>query len=405
MPGLAEKVKQIPAGIDMGNSCITVAIACDYGSCIPAAVASCPTIGMRRGVITDADGLVHCMAEALRKAEKAAGMKVSAVRVGFTGYTAELASAASGFSAGRVRRVSRSDLERLQRLAAAADIHSGRQILKIIPVEYTVDSYSGIKEPLGLKFKTLGLTAGVLTADSKLIDSITSILFRLSLQPLTFIPSTLAAAGAVLTSTEMHLGAAVVDLGAVSTGVAVYNHGTQLGFTLLPIGGEHITGDLAVGLRTTLEAAGEVKLKIGIDAKTNLENYEVPGINNTGSHEIKSSFAREIAEARVCDILDLVRAAVENMTGGASLSGGLVLTGGGAALKGLGEYAAEYVGIPVRIAYSGVSSPAGKAAQDCSFTAAVGLLQNVDDIFCTGDSWRRDMWKSIKEFLGNTRHE
>ncbi|KJS14693.1 MAG: hypothetical protein VR69_16650 [Peptococcaceae bacterium BRH_c4b] len=402
---MAEKGKYIPAGIDVGNSSIVAAIAHDYGSCIPAAIASCPTIGMRRGDITDPDGLANCIGEALEKAERAAGLKVSAVRVGFTGYTAELNPVSARFTSGSARRVNQSDLDRLQRLVAIEDIPSGRQILKVIPFEYTVDSACVVKTPLGMKFKSLELTAGLLTVDSKLIDLLTGVLQRLSLQPRSFIPSTLAAAGEVLKSTEMQLGTALVDLGAVSTGVAVYNYGTQLGFRLLPVGGEHITGDLAVGMRTTLEAAGQIKIQAGLGT-TDHDTFEVPGISNTGTHEIKCQFAREIIEARVCEVLDLVRAAVESMAADLVLPGGLVLTGGGAALKGLDEYAAEYLGMPVRIASSRTPGMTDKSAEDCSCTAAVGLLQNYGkDEFRTYNKGRRGMWKSLIKFFEATRQK
>lgn len=403
---MAEKGKHTPAGIDVGNSRIAAAIAYDFGSRIPAAVASSPTIGMRKGCITDADSLVHSMGEALGKAEKAAGTKVSAVRVGFTGYTAELNTVSVRFTTGKFRRVNQSDLDSLQNLVTDADIPSGRQILKIVPLEYTVDSAGGVKAPLGMKFKTLGLTAGLLTVDSKLTDSLTDVLQRLSLQPLGFIPSTLAAAGEVLKSTEMQLGTALVDLGAVSTGVAVYNYGCQRGFRFIPVGGEHITGDLAVGLRTTLESAGHIKIETGLVAKTDHDTIEVPGISNTGAHKIECQFAREIIEARVCEVLDLVRAAVSDMAGDTALPGGLVLTGGGAALKGLVEYAERYLDMPVRMACSKSPGLADQTVEDCSCTAAVGLLQDycVDEFRACGTG-RGGRWKSLIQIFNSIRQK
>lgn len=401
MPGLAEKGKYIPAGINVGNSRVVAAVAYDTGSSIPAAVAACPTVGMRRGVITDPESLARCVADAVQKVEKSVGVKVSAARVGFTGYTVEFIPVEVEITATGIRRVNQGDLDRLKRIAALTDILAGKQILQVIPMDFVVDSSAGIKTPLGMKFKTLKLNARLLIVDSKLIDSLTDVMGRVSLKPTGFVPSSLAAAGEAMTASEMHLGTALLDLGAATTGLTVYNYGCQLGFTLLPVGGDHISGDLAVGLRTTLEAAGGIGKRIGLEIKTDAESFEVPGINGSGNYKIDCEFAKKIIDARVGEILDMAKTAIRKMAGDVALPGGVVLTGGGAALRGLEKFAAEYLDMPVRLAVTKVPGPDGKVVEDHSCTAAVGLLQKdeFDLKYSSAEAQQRGVWKSLIGYL------
>lgn len=398
---MAEKGKYNPAGIDVGNSSVVAAVAYDTSSSIPAAVAACPTVGMRRGVITDPESLARCVADALQKAEKSAGIKVPAVRVGFTGYTVEFVPAEVKITAAGTRRVNQGDLDRLKVIAATKNIPAGKQILQVMPVDYVVDSLAGIKNPLGMKFKTLKLIARLLTVDSQLINSLTDVFNRISLKPTGFVPSTLAAAGGAMTTPEMHLGTALLDLGAVATGLTVYNYGCRLGFKLLPAGGEHISGDLAVGLRTTLEAAGGIVKRIGLEIKIAPENFEAPGINGTGTHRIDCEFAQKIIEARVAEILDMAKIAIKEIAGDTALPGGVVLTGGGAALGGLEKFAAEYLDMPVRLAGTRIPGPDGKVSEGYCCTAAVGLLQK-DEFDLkppSAEGRQRGVWKSLIEYL------
>lgn len=395
---MAEKGKVALAGIDIGNSSI-VAVVAPGPAYIPAGVGIHPTVGMRKGSISDADGVARCIRDALEKAENAAGVKVSGARVGFTGYTAEFTLCRARILAGKERRVNKEDLERLQRLAAVEDLPAGRRILKIIPVEYIADKTPGIRKPLGIHFKSLEMEARLLTVDNKYIDQLAEVLHRANIKVLDFIPSTIAAAAGVLKSAEMQLGTALLDFGAGTTGVLLCNHGFQIGFDVIPVGGDLISSDLAVGLRTTLEAAGEVKKQIGVTGCPDCKSIEVPGINNSGTHVISADFAKEIIEARVSEILEMVKNKIRIYTGENILPGGLVITGGGAAMRGMTDYIANYLGMPVRMASPSLPDGQGDTGQFLSCSAAIGLLNPVEKGERSGilEPRREGIWKKFKE--------
>lgn len=395
---MAEKGKTALAGIDIGTSRIVAVIA--FGpSLVPAGVGLYPTVGMRRGVISHMDGVARCVREAVERAENIAGVKVSEARLGFTGYTTEIIAGKSKLTTVKERKVNQEDLDKLKRLAAMEELPAGRQILKIIPVEYTVNKTPGVKDPRGMRFKSLELDARILTVESKLIDELVNILHRANIKALDYTPSTVAAAAGVLKSAEMQLGTALIDFGASTTGMVLYNYGCQAGIDVVPAGGDLITSDLAVGLRTTREAAEGVKKQIGLKGSPDVRSIEVPGINRSGTHTISVDFAKKIIEARVSEILDLVKARITKYAGDMELPGGLVLTGGGAAMCGLADFTAGYLGMPVRIGSISISGVDEAGISHLSCSAAIGLLNPGEKGERPGTLVRNGegMWQKIKE--------
>ena len=338
------------------------------------------TAGMRRGQVSDIAALSGCIREALSRAESAAGVRVETVCAGFSGQTVEFSRNKYGNLVGK-RRINRQDIERINRLALISDLPPGRQIIQAMPVEYIADGTPVAGDPLGMHCSRLEVESLIFTADNALVDQLLEAVRRAGVSVKDIFPSCLAAGEVLLKKSQQQLGTAFIDIGGSCTCVLVYNHGFPVGMDVLPVGGDHITSDLAICLRTTLEGAEGVKRSVGLGLKSaeGLEKEDLPGavtiprLSGSGFNEAPVKSALDIIEARAGEILELIQSSVSRLAGGLDLPGGLILAGGGSRLKGLDLFASDYLGVKVQMEYPGLQ---GEESGDfVNAAGAAGLLK------------------------------
>lgn len=373
------------AGLDIGSSHIVAAVSVPSGPVVPLPegikVGFCGALGFRKGQVSDPAALSRSIGEAIGRAEAASGAKVGTVCIGLPGHTVEFFRNRYSNLIGK-RRINRQDIERVNRLAMVSDLPPGRRIIQAIPLEYVVDGVPADGDPLGMHCSRLEVESLMITAESSLVDRLVEAFHGsgAKCRIADILPSTLAGGRVILNDAQQKLGAALVDMGGSCTGVLVFNHGYPLGFEALPVGGDHITSDLAVCLRTTLEGAEEIKRTVGLGPGKAPDAGDgdgpgaviIPRLSGSGYNEVPVKNVVEVIEARVCEILELVGASVNRITGGLDLPGGLVIAGGGSRLAGLELFALELLGQRVRL---GIPGTGDDLHRQVNTAGAMGLLE------------------------------
>ncbi|KJS01365.1 MAG: hypothetical protein VR68_04985 [Peptococcaceae bacterium BRH_c4a] len=378
------------AGLDIGSSRIVAAVAAVSGAKAlsdPLAggvkIGYACTMGFRKGQVNDLASLSQCIDEALKTVQAEAGVKVETAYIGFPGHTVEFHKKSSGNVIGKGRRITPQDIERVQRLALVSDMPLGRRVIQSLPVEYIVDGSPVVGEPSGLLCSRLDLESLIVTADNGMMDRLVEAVHKAGVKIADFLPSPMAAGEIVVNRAERQLGAALIDIGSSSTCITLYNHGNPLGFDVFPLGSDHITSDLAICLRTTLEGAEEVKRNIGLAiGERGDATLAVPRLSGSGHNDILVKTAYSVIEARVCEILDIAMSSIGRLSGHGDLPGGLILTGGGSMLKGVDVFASKHTGCKAQLGYLdpgqyGIKENEKAANSDLTvnMAGAVGLLR------------------------------
>lgn len=380
------------AGLDIGSTQITAVIKQLADKTDPVSepitagmsFGSTNTMGFRKGVVSDVPTLACSIKEALAQAESVAGVKAEIAHIAFPGHTVEFNVVNYRGLIGKSKKVSVQDIERINRLVRVAELPPGRQIIQAIPLEYILDGAPVVGEPLGMYCTRLEIKSMIITADNTLISCLMEAVQRCGVRIGQFLPSSLAMGEAILNNAEIKLGTALVDIGGTCTGILYYNHGYPLGFEVLPVGSDHITSDLAICLRTTLAGAEEVKRNIGLQSyaekKEEIEenNIEVtiPRMSGAGVNTVPIETVENIIEARVGEMLELVKSSVNRLAGNTDLPGGLVLAGNGSMLKGLEFIALKYLGTKLRLSIQDINGQHGYAGEENSGMVGVtGLIK------------------------------
>src|SRR5215831_2427154 len=270
------------------------------------------------------------------------------------------------------------DVERVLEGARAIPVDADRQILHVLPREYMVDSQDGIRDPIGMAGVRLGVKVNLVTAATSCVQNIIRCAERCGLTVADVVLQPLASAEAILSEDEKEIGAAVVDIGGGTTDILLYVDGGIAHTSVIPVGGNNITNDVAAGLRTPMGEAERLKRNFGCALGRMVadeEEVEVPGV---GGHAPRKSARRvlsDIIEPRVEEIFALVRKRIEDTGLLEQLSAGAVLTGGAVLLEGMSEFAEEILGMPVRIGYPVGIKGITQLVQGPQFATGVGLVK------------------------------
>ncbi len=329
--------------------------------------------GIRKGVITDSERVSRIIHTTLAEAMQEAGCTIEEVYANINGSHLFSLSSKGLVSVSRAdQKISQEDIDRVIEAAKAFSLPSNKEILEIIPREFTVDKEGGIKNPLGLqgvRLETEILAIGGFIPYSKIL---TQSILGAKLQVSDIILNPIASAKAVLTTEEKELGVAVVDIGAGTTGFAAYEEEELLHTSVLPIGTNNIRNDIAIGLKINIETAEFVKNKFGAsilgERSSKKEKLKIPEGEEIS---FQRSDLKKIAEPRITEIFDEIEKELKKISRSGSLPAGLVLTGGGAKIPYLVDFARKKLGLPCRI---GVPRRFFPLDEDPSLSVLCGLV-------------------------------
>jgi len=374
---------QIITGLDIGSSHIRVAV----GQIIDSdekrethiiGAVDVPSEGISKGAITSIEDAVSSVSGALEQAERVTGVPINNAWVGISGshILAQESKGVVGVSRSD-GEIKEEDVERTIEAARTVATPSNYEILHVLPKSFTIDGQAGIKDPVGMSGIRLEVDAEIIQGLSSQIKNITKCVYRTGLDIEDLVLSVLACAEAVLTPRQKELGVALVNIGATTTSVIVFEEGDVLHTVVIPIGGDHITSDIAIGLRTSIDVAERVKIEQGTAVTSGIHKKDELNLADFGAQDeemVSLKYVAEIIEARVEEIFEKVDAELKKIDRSGMLPAGVVLTGGGAKLKGIVDVCKEKMRLPVSLGYSmGVTSVTDKT-QDLAFSTAVGLV-------------------------------
>jgi len=341
-------------GLDIGTTKISVVIAepDDLGNLKVVGVGMAPSHGLRRGVVVNLEETVGSIRRAVVEAERMAGVSVKTVWAGIAGeHIRSLNSHGVVSVSRRDAEISAADVDRVVEAARAIDISEDREVFHVIPQEFTVDSQNGIKDPVGMAGVRLEAEVHIVHGGMTPARNLTRAIERSGLKLAALVLEPLASAHAVLAREEKDLGVALLDLGGGTTDVALFFEGSVRHTGVVGLGGVNITNDLAVGLRTGVEQAEEIKIRHGCALAALVpvhETIEVPGMAGRPAREIGRHLMATMIEPRVQEILMLARREIQRTHFGDRMTAGVVLTGGASLMPGIVELAEEVLDLPVR---------------------------------------------------------
>ncbi len=375
-----EKINPI-AGIDIGSSFIRTVIA-DIGRgdtplrVIGVGIES--SVGIRRGSIVDINEVVRCMNASVEAAERMAGIAVESaiISIGGTGITFQNAKGVVAVSKAD-GEVTEDDVNRVIGEAQVFQMLANNEIVHVIPRSYRLDDQEGIKDPVGMKGVRLEVDALIIQSSAAQIKNITKCVYQAGIEIEDMALAPLASAKSVLTKKQKELGVVLVNIGGGTTSMAVYEEGDLLHTTILPIGAGHITNDIAIGLRTSIDVAERVKLEFGVARSNDVDEREEIDLSQIDSSEdgtILRYHVAEIIEARLEELFELVQNELKAIGKAGLLPAGVVLTGGGSKMPHIVELAKEKLKLPIQIGFpQGLGGVLDKV-DDPAFTTASGLI-------------------------------
>ena len=338
-------------GLDLGTAFTTIVVVdVDDERLSVVGVGRVPTVGLRKGGVINIDAAASSIAKATQQAQTISGRKIDSVVATVSGMHVK------GFNSHGVvpvknKTVTQRDVERVLEAARAVAIPGDREIIHILPQEYIVDDQDGIVEPRGMSGIRLESRAHIVTSMITSAQNIVKSARLAGLSVSSVVASPVAASQAVLTKEERELGALVLDLGAGTTSLTVVHGGAIRHTAVLAVGGSYVTGDIAAGLRTPLLSAEELKLKYGIARPTMCsrdETIEVPLVGG-GSRIVYRSLLGTIIEPRVQEIIQLADRELKRSGFQRQLAAGVVISGGGANLRGITEVVSNVFQMPAKV--------------------------------------------------------
>ena len=373
------KRDELIVGLDLGTTkiCAVVGEVTPEGIDI-VGVGTYPSVGLRGGVVVNIDQTVNSIRKAVEEAELMAGCEISAVYAGVAGTHVQSLNS-HGVIAVKSREVTQADIERVLDAAKTVALPFDRQILHVLPQQYVVDDQEGIQSPTGMAGVRLEAKVHIITGAVSAVQNIVKCCERAGLLVQGVVLESLASSESVLDADEKNLGVALVDLGGGTSDVAVFlDHAIRFS-CVVGLGGNHITSDISVGLRTSMEEAEKIKKKYGCalaEWVNQQDQIEVGTVGGQKSRQLSQSILAQIIEARVEEILKIVDWELVRSGYIESLHAGVVLTGGVSLLPGIRELAERTFDLPVRIGVPYQFGGLRDVVKNPIFATATGLLMH-----------------------------
>lgn len=341
-------------GLDIGSTKVCTLITAPRGSVLePIGAGVAESKGLKKGAVVSLEATVESIKKSVSEAEAMAGCEVETVYVGLAGpHIKSFNSRGVTSIPTRTREINEDDVQRVIETARAVALAPDREIIHILPQEFTVDDQYGIGDPLGMIGTRLEVNVHIVTSSTTAAQNIVTAVNRSGLLVGDTVLEPIAAGEAILTEDEKELGSVLVDIGGGKTNLAIYHHGAVRHTVVVPLGGEFFTNDIAVGLRTSIPEAERLKREQGcaLSSMADPERvFEVAGAGSRHARAIAQSVLCDILQPRAEEIVHLVRNEIRAAGYERQAGAGVVLTGGGAMLRGFVELAENILDMPVRI--------------------------------------------------------
>jgi cell division protein FtsA len=331
--------------------------------------------GMRKGVVSHVDDVAQAIAQAVTEAERLSGMRVHSATVNIGGaHVAGVNSRGVIAIPAANREISVEDRLRVEEAATIIQLPPNRDIIQVFAKNYRLDGQDNIKDPVGMNGVRLEVDTHIVTAATPSLKSLTAALDKAGIHPSHYTVSSLAAAEAVMGRQQKESGTVLLDIGAGTTSLVVFEDGEVQHVAVLPIGGTHLTNDLAIGLRTDLDVAEAAKLQFG-SVKTSAKiNRQVKVKHDGREYLFNQGDIHMILEARIEELLEYADKELKKIQKSRRLPGGVVIVGGTSKLPGLADFTREALQLPARLGHLLPLGGLVDAIEDEPYVTAIGLM-------------------------------
>lgn len=407
--------EELVCGIDIGSSKVATIISLlseDSDELRVIGFDRSPSKGVKKGLIIDIDQVTDSLERSVEKAERMAGRKINRAFVSVGGpHISSLNSHGVVAVANPDGEIVQEDVDRVIEAARAISLSNTRQIIEISPREYIVNGQPGIKNPVGMSGVRLEVNTHIITASLTSLKNIEHSLSDLGIENSGFVFSGLSAAEATLTETEKELGVVVIDIGGGKTDLCLYVEGALSYSSSIPVGAKHVTNDIAVGLRVSLDSAEKIKLFLSRQSKKPIDLAKKGGSKGSKSLDLSQidipedvsnisvkELIKGIINPRLEEIFKLVGDELEKSQFFDKVPSGIVITGGGALTKGMVEMGKKVIGLPIRIGNPvGITGLIDEISSP-EFAATVGLILYGRDHIMENKVDFKDFNKILKDF-------
>lgn len=374
---------QIVTGLDIGSTAVRIAVGQhtvdgkDHDIQI-IGTADVPSAGIQKGTITSIEEAVSSVSHVLEEVERLVGVPIDHAWIGVSGSQITSQQTRGVVAVAKTDgEISNEDVGRVIEAAQTVAAPLNYEVLHILPMTYTVDGQTGIKDPVGMTGVRLETDAQIIYGSTPHIKNIIKAIYRTGIEVDDLVLGIVATADAALSDRQKDLGVALVDIGGSTTTVAVYEEGNLLHTAVIPIGSRHITNDLALGLKTSIDVAERLKVTYGACITKGLTRKDTIDLGEFGveSQLVSKKFVNEIIAARVAEIMEKINDELGGIERKGLLPAGLVLTGGGAKLHDIVEIAKQVTHMNAQHGFpTGIRSATDKI-NDLSFTTAISLVK------------------------------
>lgn len=390
-------------GLDVGSSKIAVCVGAmgETGLQI-IGLTAVSHYGLRKGVVTDLEETVSAISHALEEAERMAGTSISHVYVAVSGAHIESHPAKGIVAISKPNgEIEPADVERVIDAARTATLPQNRELIHLFPLRFVVDGQDEIRDPVGMNGIRLEVDALLISSSAAATRNLVKAVHQSGLEVDGLVFGPLAAARAITSKKQRESGVAIVDFGAGSTNVAIFEEGQVLEAVSLPIGSMHITNDIAIGLRTNLDVAETVKTKYGSalpDGIRESETINLSALDPGEGDKVSRRHVAEIVEARVSEIFHIIKEGLQNIGKDGLLPAGLVFTGGGSDIEGITELARKSLRLPAQIGFPVVPlSGVIDKVDDPIYATSIGLVLWALEETPAGNA---PLWSGLGKFGG-----
>jgi cell division protein FtsA len=365
--------------LDIGTTktCAVVAVEGPTGLEI-VGVGEAPSLGMRKGVVVDLEETIKSIEAATEKAERMAGLHVGDVFVGITGdHIRSTNNRAVVAVTGEDREVSSVDVRRVIEASKIINLPTDRQIIHALPRFFTVDGQEGVDDPIGMAGGRLEVDTHIITGGTSFITNVLKCVHRAGLEAAGLVFEPLASSAATLQPEERQVGVVMLDIGGGTTDIAVFSLGSAIYTATIPVGGNILTNDISLGLKTTLAEAEDLKKRYGASLETSGNgevNFAVRTLDGRSTKDHTTAQLRQIVVPRVLETLRMAKHKIVESVPRDLVLGEVVLTGGGALLPGIDAIAEDVFGLPARVGLPNTVGGLTETMAQPQYATAIGLV-------------------------------